>query len=146
MLATTVQLYDIDDVEGFVCATIERAGLGAVDPAEKEELTAEGLVILYRLAERFEPHLPGYSQPGRFSGFAAKFLPRRLGDTWHKSHPEHTRAVEENGKRAWQYKPAPISLDGYLRPPPGEAPAGGEARIRPAAQMVPVPLASARRP
>lgn len=144
MLPTTVQLHDIDDVEGFVCATIERAGLGAVEPAEKEELVGEGLAILYALAEKYEPHRPGYEQAGRFSGYAAQFLPRRLGDAWHSRHPEHTRVTGPDGKREWVYREKPASLDQFLSPHQGAAVANDrEAQIRPPSQLAPMPLASA---
>lgn len=148
MLPTTVQLHDIDDVEGFVCATIERAGLGGVPDHEKEELVADGICILYTLAERFEPHRPGYEQAGRFSGYAAQFLPRRLGDAWHSRHAEHVRVVnKDTGKREWVYRETPISLDLFLTPKGGaslsavaEQHFAPEAKIRPASQQAPVPL------
>jgi hypothetical protein len=147
LLPTTVALHDIDDVEGFVAATIERAGLGGLPKDEKEDLIADGIVILYTLAERFEPHRPGYAQAGRFSGFAAQFLPRRLGDAWHSKHPEHIRVVGEDGKRYWVYRERPISLDQYLTPngesarsPEVGVPGGSESRIRPTSHQAPVPL------
>jgi hypothetical protein len=41
------------------------------------------------------------------------FLPRRLGDAWHKWHPEHRYVTDpETGKRGWSYTPAMLSLDG----------------------------------
>jgi hypothetical protein len=143
LLPTTVQLHDIDDVEGFVCATIERSGIQAPEH-EKEELVADGICILYGLAAKFEPHREGYEQAGRFSGFAAQFLPRRLGDAWHSRHPEHVRVVNsETGKREWKYRETPISLDAFLQPPghggsPGRE--GGEQHLRPASHQAPVPL------
>lgn len=142
MLPTTVQLHDIDDVEGFVCGTIEKAGLGGVPAHEKEELILDGLRIIYELERRFEPHRPGYAQPGRFSGFAAQFLPRRLGDAWHSRHPEHVRVVNPaTGKREWRYREKPISLDHLLRAnDDAEGPRTAEASIRPAAHQAPVPL------
>jgi hypothetical protein len=147
LLPTTVQLHDIADVEGFVCATIERAGLGGVPEHEKEELVADGLTILYTLAAKFEPQREGYDRPGRFSGFAAQFLPRRLGDAWHSRHPEHVRVVDpKTGKRRWVYRETPVSLDQFLAPvaPEDNAGSGGahslESRIRPTTHQAPVPL------
>lgn len=147
MLPTTVRLHDIDDVEGFVCATIERSRIQPTEQ-EKEELIQDGLCILYALAEKFEPHREGYAQAGRFSGFAAQFLPRRLGDAWHSRHPEHVRVVNpDTGKREWKYRESPISLDAFLEPKGDisvdRAGAHGfrpEGRIRPAAHQAPVPL------
>lgn len=142
MLATTVQLHDIDDVEGFVCATIERSGIQAPEH-EREELIADGIRIIYDLAERFEPHRPGYSQPGRFSGYAAQFLPRRLGDAWHSRNAEHVRVVNEGGKRSWAFRERPISLDQYLAPPAPEEQhrrTDSHAQIRLGSQTAPVPV------
>lgn len=110
MLPTTVQLYDINDVEGFVCAAIQRSGITLSRP-EHEELVSEGVTILYDLAERFEPQRAGYATAGRFSGFAAQFLPRRLGDAWHASNPGHRRLTAADGSRSWHYEPSPVSID-----------------------------------
>lgn len=144
MLASLVTLHDIDDVEGFVCATIERSGLrNVISQGEREELIAEGILILYELAERFEPQRDGYDQPGRFSGFAAQFLPRRLGDAWHSRNPEHRRVTGEDGKRRWVYSEAPLSLNEMLDT--GESNAACvsgsavEAAIRPYGHWAPVP-------
>jgi hypothetical protein len=143
LLATTVQLYDINDVEGFVCATIERSGIQAPEH-EREELVADGLRILYELAARFEPQRPGYKQPGRFSGYAAQFLPRRLGDAWHSRNAEHVRIVGEDGRRSWAFRERPISLEQYLAPPgPGEEQhrrADSHTQIRLRSQTSPVPV------
>lgn len=110
MLATTVQLHDIDDVEGFVCGTIERSEV-RLTTSEHEELVSEGVIILYDLARRFEPRRHGYAEEGRFSGFAAQFLPRRLGDVWHASNPNHRRLTRPDGSRVWHYDAPPVSLD-----------------------------------
>jgi hypothetical protein len=41
------------------------------------------------------------------------FLPRRLGDAWHRWHPEHRYITNsETGRRCWQYDPPTMSLDG----------------------------------
>lgn len=135
MLPTTVALHDIDDVEGFVAAAIERSGIRRhLEPSEYEDLKAEGICILYQLASSFEPQRPGYSAPGRFSGYAAQMLPRRLGDAWHQSHPEHRRLADETGKRRWHYLPAPLSLEAELEGKPGhsdeEIRRTAESRIR----------------
>lgn len=149
MLPTTVQLHDIEDVEGFVCATVERSGIQAPEH-EREELVADGICILYSLAERFEPRRAGYGQAGRFSGYAAQFLPRRLGDAWHARHPEHARVEGSDGKRRWVYRETPISLEQYLSPSGKEGELGTEdgdiqngsqeLRIQPPSQQAPVPL------
>lgn len=111
-LATTLALYDVDDAEGFVAATIKRANLN-IGRDEHEELMLEGLALLVDLARRFQPRLGDHQQDGRFSGYAAMYLPRRLGDAWHRMHPEHRYVTNRaSGKREWHYDLAPVSLDG----------------------------------
>jgi hypothetical protein len=109
-VATGCQLYDIADVEAFTRGTLYKSGL-ALEHEEQEELVAEGICILYQLAEHYEPHRNGYASAGCFSGFAAVFQPRRLGDVWHSRHPEHRYRTTENGKRAWEYSKGPVTLD-----------------------------------
>ena len=111
MLTTVVVLHDVDDVEAFVQATLNASGI-AFERDERDELVLEGLAIMYRLADQFEPHRPGYSQPGRFSGYAAMFLPRRLTDAWHRLHPEHCYVTRPDGGREWYFAEQPVSLDG----------------------------------
>jgi hypothetical protein len=107
VLAAPVALHDVKDVEAFVRATIRRSGI-QLGLEEREELVAEGICILFELARRYVPKPPA----GRFSGYAAQFLPRRLGDAWHASHPEHRYVTTTTGKRTWHYEPSPISFDG----------------------------------
>lgn len=122
MLAAVVSLRDIADVEGFVCATLERfqreSEVELADD-EYEELTLEGITIVYELAAKFEPHRAGYAQAGRFSGYAACFLPKRLGDAWHRRHPEHRYVTGDDGKRHWEYLKQTVSLEEELAARPG---------------------------
>ncbi len=138
MLATYVALHDITDVEGFVANSLERSDI-KFDTAEKEELLAEGICILLELSEKFEPHRAGYATSGRFSGFAAQFLPRRLGDAWHSRHPEHRRIAGEDGKRRWTYQQAPVSLDALTCSTDTTA-ESFEISIRPSSQWAPIPV------
>lgn len=97
-----VRLHDVLDVEAFVKATLVRSRI-RFDDSEREELTGEGLAIMFELADRYDGR-------GRFSGYAAQFLPRRLTDAWHRMHREHTYATTEAGKREWRYGDTPVSL------------------------------------
>lgn len=117
MLPTSVTLHDIRDVEGFVKSTLGRSRI-RFDSDEREELVAEGIAILYELAASYEPHRPGYKQAGRFSGYAARFLPGRLGRAWHRRHREHRVVTDADGERSWEYGQAPASLDALA---PGKA-------------------------
>lgn len=111
MIATT-SLLDIDDVEGFVARCLVNSRVRCTRD-EHDELLAEGITILYELANRYEPHRPGYSTPGRFSGYAASLLPRRMQDAYYRLHPEHQRR-NINGKRVREHGEPPISLHAPL--------------------------------
>lgn len=87
MIPTTA-LFDVTDVEGFVAASLTRSHI-ITNRDEHDELIAEGITILYELAHRYQPHMPGYTTPGRFSGYAAALLPRRMQDAYYRMHPEH---------------------------------------------------------
>ncbi len=105
-----VALHDIRDVNMFVRGSLDKAPV-RLEPEEFEELVAEGLVILYELAARYEPHREGYEREGSFAGYAAIYLPKRLTDAWHRSHPEHRYITLPDGKRAWRYLKQTVSLD-----------------------------------
>lgn len=79
-----------------------------------EELVAEGLVILCDLARRFKPQLEGYAQEGRFSGYAARFLPVKLGEAWHRMHPHHVLRTQPDGSRRYEYMLPAQSLSGLI--------------------------------
>lgn len=103
-------LHDIRDPHGFVHATIRRARL-VLTREENDELHAEGMAILCRLAEDYRPHIDGHDREGRFSGYAAMFLPRKLGDAWHRMHPEHQHVSQADGSRRWVYGERAVSLE-----------------------------------
>jgi hypothetical protein len=94
-------LLDIRDPRGFVAATIQKSRV-RLSSDEHEDLLCEGLAILCDLASRFEPHRPGYNTPGRFSGYAAKYLPLRLQDAYGKLKPTVTRR-DPDGQRVREY-------------------------------------------
>lgn len=126
MIPTTA-LFDVTDVEGFVAASLTRSHI-ITNRDEHDELIAEGITILYELAHRYQPHMPGYQHPGRFSGYAAALLPRRMQDAYYRMHPEHLARRNKHGKRVRHHGEPPISLhapltcdDGSLRN--GQAPA-----------------------
>lgn len=106
-----VSLHDVDDVEAFVQATLNASGIQFPED-EREELVAEGLAIMVKLAKAYQPRRGDHQQDGRFSGYAAMYLPRRLSDAWHRLHPEHLYVTDTGtGKRRWEYLALPVSLD-----------------------------------
>jgi hypothetical protein len=103
-------MHDIRDPGAYVHATIKRSGRFH-SPDELEELHQIGMEELCKLAARFEPRRAGYEVDGRFSGFAAKFLPLKMEDRYHGLHPEHQHVAGDDGKRRWRIGDRAISLD-----------------------------------
>ena len=110
-------LWDIRDPHAFVHATIRRARL-ILSTDELDELHAEGMAILYQLAKKFQPHIAGHEHEGRFSGYAAMYLPRKLGDAWHRMNPHHLLVTREDGGRKWDYRDRAVSLEAVLADDP----------------------------
>lgn len=123
LIRVPVTLHDIKDVERFVADVVGKLEpfKGGVRNQEFEELVCEGLTILYELADKFEPQRDGYASAGRFSGFAAYFLPKKLATAWHRAHPEHSYVVGADGKREWEYRKQAVSLDGMYEETGGGA-------------------------
>lgn len=109
MLSQPVALHDVKDIEGFVRATITKGRL-RLTPEERDELTGEGLRIMCKLAQDYEPGRNGLdAASSKFSGYAAKYLPGKLSDAWHRLQG-HRVATKPDGSRAWQYDPPVTSL------------------------------------
>jgi hypothetical protein len=111
MLSATVSLHDVVNIEGFVRGRLDDSSI-RFEAGERDELVLEGIAIMYDLAGSYQHHLPGYEKPGRFSGYAARYLSRRLGEAWHRLHPEHIYTSREDGSREYSYLKPAISLDG----------------------------------
>lgn len=104
-----VALHDVDDAHAFVQACITRSGL-ALSREQRDELVAEGLRALTRLAREYQPGRGGRDAAGsRFSGYAAKFLPGKLSDAWHRIEG-HTLVTQADQSRKWQINQRPVSL------------------------------------
>ena len=145
MLHSPIALHDIENCEAFVRDTLRRSTLPFGDD-EYEEMVAEGLLILCELSKRYRPRLDGYDTDGCFSGYAARYLPRRLGDAWHRRHPEHRRVTDPTtGRRRWHYDRPPTSLTAILAGDTGAVDSEGarrphreEVRLRGINEFVPV--------
>lgn len=115
MLATSVALHDVDDVEGFVHGTLNDIGRRAntnIRGEERDELVLEGLTLMYELAARYAPQEDHAQQVSRFSGYAAYLLPKKLTTAWHRLHENHRYTTRPDGKREWLYLKPAISFDG----------------------------------
>jgi hypothetical protein len=123
MSARPVPVWDIEDTVSFVQATVRRKLIKVRTHDEFEEMVAEGLVILFDLARRYDParETPS-SKPGHvcktercckpsFAGYAAMLLPPKLLDAWHSHHPEHLLRTQPDGSRKWTYLKEACSLD-----------------------------------
>lgn len=108
MLSATTGLDDIRDCEAFVRSQLPRVIL---TPDLREELIAEGLRILVELHARYEPGRGGQdATESSFSGYAAKYLPGKLRDAWHRLEGTH-HLVTNGDSREWRYDEKPRSLD-----------------------------------
>jgi hypothetical protein len=131
LIGQPIRLMDVENLEAFVQRTIDRSQID-YSPQEREELLAEGLTIAYELAGKYKPlpMRPGIDEEaGRFSGYLAMFLPRRLGDFWHKSHAEHRYVTHADGSRGWTYGAPVLSLDGLSQSGDSGDSYGGERHL-----------------
>lgn len=105
-----VSLHDIEDAKAFVMATILKGKL-LLSGEEREELLSEGVRILIALARDYQPGRGGLDAAGsRFSGYAAKYLPGKLSDAWHRLQGHRLQSTED-GPRKWEIALQPASLD-----------------------------------
>lgn len=103
-----VEIEDIQDAEAFVRSLLPRVLL---TPDKREDLIQTGLTILQEMVNKYEPGRGGQDPAtSRFSGFAAKYLPSKLRDAWHRSEG-HSLSTDADGRRAWTYPPPVASLD-----------------------------------
>lgn len=109
MLRQRVSLRDIVDVEAFVIMCIKRSG-APVRPPEYEDLVAEGIVILYAMEQKYIPKMDGYEKEGRFSGYAVKWMPRKMKEAWRRSR-EDVQSTTVDGKRRLRFYAHAVSYD-----------------------------------
>lgn len=104
-------LGDIDDVERFVVMCIKRSGAGVL-PHEWQDMIAEGLAILYKMYGDYDEgrNVDGGSD-FKFSGYAIRYMPKKIKESWHRSHEEHLQRTQDDGKRRWEYHKKAISWD-----------------------------------
>ncbi len=114
LIPMRLTVYDVEDVEGFVNDMVLIAKIRVADQHERDEIVGEGIVLLLHLARNFKPKMEGYEKPGKFSGYCAAYLPRKISTAWHKLHPEHLQETQklEDGRTVKRYKygEAPMSL------------------------------------
>lgn len=99
-------IHDVADPERFVGSQLAACGLHLTDD-QREELHAEGMLILVQLADAYAPK----NGRSRFSGYAAKYLRGRIMRAWHRMNEHHVERGR-NGKRHWEYLPESVSLQG----------------------------------
>jgi hypothetical protein len=115
-LSAKVALYNIEDCEAFVRHCMKK-GRVILDGDAYDELLAEGLVLLYEMAGKYQPHRdPSWhgastERTKGFYGYALFLLPRKLGDAWHRMNPHHVQRTVEGGRRVYEYHRPAKSLD-----------------------------------
>lgn len=134
-----IPVHDIEDAQSFVTQVIHRK-FSKVSWDDRDELVAEGLVILFDLAKRYDPAKEGGKKDHvckgakccvpSFAGYASFQLPLKLLDAWHAMHPEHVRMTLEDGSRKYKYLEPAIGMehsdDTYFDYHPGT---GGDVRV-----------------
>lgn len=107
-------MHDVEDVESFVRAMIPKTRLKRLSFEDREELLAEGIAILCRMATKYKSRMDGYEQDGSFAGYCAKYLPHKMREAWYSWHPEHLLEWQEDGKRRHTHGESPASWDEKL--------------------------------
>lgn len=118
VLNRKTSLRDIEDVEAFVIMCIKRSGIRP-EPREYEDLVATGMMMLWEMSLRYrEP--PGDKSSAStlagwcFSGYAIKYMPKKMKDAYHRSHEHHLHKTQADGRRRWEYTAMPESWDRLL--------------------------------
>lgn len=104
-LPEVVALHNIDDIESVIKHCMKKSGLTLKDE-QYDELFYQGVVLIYEMAEKYQPRDEGSS----FYGFVMTFLPRKLGGAWHQMNETHVLVTHPGGKRSWRYYKDPRSL------------------------------------
>jgi hypothetical protein len=105
-----VALHDVDDPIAFVRKAVQLSGL-RLSADEREDLIAEGLLILYRMATSYRPGFGGRDPAGsRFSGYAIKYLPGKLREAWRRSQPGYVRTRQPDGRCRWERRGRAVSI------------------------------------
>lgn len=69
------------------------------------------MMLLYAMAKNYKHQMDGYDKPGRFSGYAIKFLPRQIAREWHRQQEHHLYRKQPDGTRKWEVMQPPISYE-----------------------------------
>lgn len=109
MLNRQCQIYDIEDIEAFVIMCIKRSGC---KPAthEWEDMIATGLMLLWEMSNNYKPSPTG-DKRWCFSGYAVRYMPKKLKEAYHRNLEHAIKAVDDEGKRTWSYRLPAQSFD-----------------------------------
>lgn len=110
MLGRQCSIYDVDDIEAFVRMCIKRSGVKPL-VHEWEDLVAEGVCLLWAMSNSYKPKLDGYEQEGRFSGYAIKYMPRKIRESYNRNTEHALHRTQPDGTRKWEYYERAVSYD-----------------------------------
>jgi hypothetical protein len=99
-----MRLHDIDDINAFVVMCIRRSRIKP-QQWEWEDTVAEGIAILWAMSTKYDQGI------GCFSGYAVKYLPRKIKEAYLNGNEHCVRKRLENGSRSWEYYERPQSYD-----------------------------------
>lgn len=104
MLRHQCSIYDIDDIEAFIVMCIKRSGCRPTY-SEWEDLIATGIMLLWEMSNNYKVGI------GTFSGYAIRYMPKKLKESYHRSHENYIRSVDDGGRRQWTRKQTALSWD-----------------------------------
>lgn len=99
-----IPLHDIDDINAFVIMCIRRSKIKP-QQWEWEDTVAEGIAILWAMSTKYNQGI------GCFSGYAVKYLPRKIKEAYLNGNEHCVRKRLEDGSRSWEYYERPQSYD-----------------------------------
>lgn len=109
MTMLKIAVHDVADAEAFVIHAMHTSGI-TPGRDETEDIIAAGLLVLCEMADRYKPRMPGYQTDGRFSGYAARWLPGRIRDAYFGMHENIIARVDNNGHKHREFLDAPVRL------------------------------------
>lgn len=147
LLTQKVTVGNVQDAEAFVRHCIAKARGLVLTADQRDELIAEGLVILLELHRRYDPRKDKGAPAGGctgFAGYALYLLPRKLADAWHRSQEHHLLRTQPDGSRRHVYLRTAKSLEEWRAgADDGDDRELHDRNCRTVGALVPVPLQDA---
>jgi hypothetical protein len=63
------------------------------------------------MEQKYIPRMDGYAQEGRFSGYAIKWMPRKMKEAWRRSREDVQSTTDSTGRRRLKFYAQAVSYD-----------------------------------